>query len=237
MHPEVNAFAGRPTDLNGPSTPKLRRTRPGRDSDDDTDSSLDRAVIYSPSTGDLSVYTRQTPSPNEARQVRKLAEPQETPTKKPLHKVGRDMLKRSVSTFFKRSSSVMKLNLSPSNKAKTEGDLTAINKRATWAYPSPSITNSSVQKRGRSVSSPDMHNVEGMRAVWDYQPSTPSPLRNSTRLTISSGGRERAVTTTTPIRVPVDGLMLAGPRSATVLSNPERRYGRYVGGSISGESP
>ncbi|KAK5947041.1 hypothetical protein PMZ80_001187 [Knufia obscura] len=228
MHPEVKAFAKPPSRSGIPVTPGHVSPSTNDNADDPEQSeSIDKAVIYCPSTGTLSEYSRQTPSPEFTS--RRDRAPQDTPTRKPLHKTSGSMLKKSVSTFFGRSASMMKLSsFTPSRKSKTEQDLSKRDKRASWHTGMPNAPLRETPARHRSMSTPDMNVPDSMRAVWDYQPSTPSPLRKSTRLSTTATGRRRAVTTTTPVKIPAEGLVLHGPRSATVLSNPEKRSARYI---------
>lgn len=228
MHPEVTAFAKGPPNAGMPATPAHLSSSTNENSDfHDKCESIDSAIIYSPETDTLSEYSRHTPSP--AFGTRRERALQDTPTRKPLHKASGSMLKKSVSTFFGRSASMMKLSsFTPSKKPKTERDLGKRDKRASWHNGTQNALSKETPARHRSMSTPDMYGAEGMKAVWDYQPSTPSPLRKSTKLSTTSTGRQRAVTTTTPVRAPAQGLALQGPRSATVLSDPEKRYARYI---------
>lgn len=237
MHPDVTRFARPPSQVEIPLTPGQDLDCDSNDGEDGSDS-IERAIIYSPSTGNLSEYSRQTPSPSltDAR-LHKDRVPQETPTRKPLHKRSGSVLKRSVSTFFGKSASMMRLgNLTPSKRLKDERELTISAKHTSWPESHQcASTDVPVPKiRERAMSTPDLYGPDGLRAVWDYQPSTPSPLRKATKLSSTVGGRQRAVTTTTPVRVPVEGLVLSGPRSATICANPEKRYGRLMASSTTG---
>lgn len=228
VHPDVMAFAVPPQKVDTPSTPGPSRLDKRR-SDDDGSESIDKAIIYSPSTGNLSLYSR-TPSPRaEHAQVMSLRErvPQDTPTRRPLRRASGSMLRKSVSSFFGRSAGVMRLSsFTPSKKSKTEQDLKKAANRKSW--PNDKDGNKAGKQRERSMSTPELYGPDGLRAVWDYQPSTPSPLRKSIRLSPKSNGRQRAVTTTTPVKLPAAGITLTKPRSTTFYSDPEKRYGRYI---------
>ena len=242
MHPHVTAFARPPQQQRTLVTP-LHNNRSIMQDDDEHDrdsDNIERAILYSPSTGNLSEYSRSPPSgaqdaPTVAREER---EPPDTPTRKPLHKASGSMLKKSVSTLFSRSANIIKLSsFTPSKRSKTEQDLTRPELRSSWPDGSSRAGEVSVNKsRERSMSTPDMCSSDGVRAVWDYQPSTPSPLRKSTNLSTTALGRQRAVTTTTPVKVPSEGLVLGGPRSNAVYCEPEKRYARYLQHSTVGLS-
>lgn len=229
MHPEVTAFARPPPRSGLPVgfAPPTADDNNNNDDDHDQAESIDSAIIYSPETDTLSEYSRPTPSPEFP--TRRDRVPQETPTRKPLRRIPGSMLKKSVSTFFGRSASVIKLSsFTPSRRSKTGHDLGRREKRSSWHTGTSSVPLKGMPARARSLSTPDMYGRNGMRAAWDYQPSTPSPLRKSTKLSTTSTGRRRAVTTTTPVRVPAGGFMLHGQRSASVLSDPDKRYARYI---------
>ena len=228
MHPGVTAFARPPRRANMLVTPgpSMSSTRNNPD-DPDPSEAIDKAIIYCPSTDTLSEYSRHTPSPHLAS--RRGRAPQDTPTRKPLHKASGSMLKKSVSTFFGRSASIIKLSsFTPSRRSKTEHDLARREQRSSWHTGTVNAPLEGTPARQRSMSTPDMYGAGGIKATWDYQPATPSPLRKSTKLSTTSTGRQRAVTTTTPVRIPSEGLVLHGPRSASVLSDPEKRHTKYV---------
>lgn len=222
MHVEVNAFAKSTANQAGPTCTMLRT------SDDREEwAGIERAIIYSPSTDDLSEYSR-TPSPVIARMVR---EPQETPSKKPVRSTSRYMLKRSVSSFFGKSASMMRLSsFTPSKKSSLEEELAANSKHTSLSegHNFAQVNNLSKEHRKRSMSTPDMHAHDGLRAVWDYQPYTPSPLRKSTRTNTVSEGRQRAATTTTPVRVPGEEFALSRTQRDQINSDSEKRYGMYI---------
>lgn len=205
MHPQVDIFAKPSAYQSMPpsgSQEAKRRNRSGdidNDNDDDghrrQSDRIDRAIIYSPSTGDLSEYSR-TPSPVLGCRTREL---QETPTKKPLHKSNRLMLKKSVSTFFRSASTIKLGTFTPSKPRKTIGYRASSEKHISWSEGQHSAQMSirPTQSRSRSMSTPNISHHDGMRAVWDYQPSTPSPLRKSTTMKSTSQDRQRSFPTTT----------------------------------------
>lgn len=222
MHPEVHSSAT-PANGSAPNTPIL----PDEGSECQS-SSINRAVIYSPSTGNFSLYSR-TPSPQVQPVVSKDRVPQETPTRKPLRKASGSMLRKSMSTFFGKSASMMKVtNHTPTGSAQAEQDNSGKGRRRARSDTKLADSRRIADVRTRSKSTPDMHKSDGIRVPWSHQPSTPSPLRKSTMIDQHPKFRQRAVTATTPIRVQAGGIMLDGARSSTILSDPEKRYGRYI---------
>lgn len=223
MHPEVsNSVAS-----SGPVTPATP-IFPNED-DDRQSGSIDRAVIYSPSTGNLSEYSR-TPSPKSHPVPPQERAPQDTPTRKPLHKASGSMLRKSMSTFFGKSASMIKVaNLTPTKREQVKKDIKEASRHRTLSDTKVYSTKSVTDIHERSMSNPEIHNAHSIRAVWDHQPTTPSPLRKSIVVSETcQGRRQRAATSTTPMRAPAGGIMLARARSDTVFSDPEKRYGRYI---------
>ncbi|KAK5104048.1 hypothetical protein LTS08_001932 [Lithohypha guttulata] len=235
VHPGVTSFVTPSQRVNTPITPGQAHPRSQQADNDDQDGSarIDRAVIYSPSTGDLSVYSR-TPSPTalEAQlAARKERQLQETPTRKPLHKSSGSILRKSVSTFFGRSTSIIKFSgFSPIKRSKTEQNIATTSDRMSWSHGlSLKYKGIAIDRpRERSMSTPVLSSTDGVRAVWDYQPTTPSPLRKSTKVSTTPGGRQRALTTTTPIRMPTEDMASRIPRSQAPSLGPEKRYARYI---------
>lgn len=221
MHPEVGNGANS-LDQFSPTTPSFPDDTDGRHS-----GTIDRAVIYSPSTGNLSVYSR-TPSSAVQAAIPRQRTPQGTPTRKPLHKASGSMLRKGVSTFFGKSASMIKVgNFTPTKRSLPEKGSAGAGRHRTIS--DTKLLNSRVVSdlRARSMSTPEMHTSETTRAPWGHQPSTPSPLRKSMMVDAAAKGRQRAATSTTPIR-PTAGIMLDKARSNSVLSDPEKRYGRYI---------
>lgn len=235
MHPEVNTLAFPPSERVYPSTPSHQA---GRDSsDDDGSERIDCAIIYSPSTGNLSEYSRKTSSPTVKDGIRQGLAQQDTPTRKPLHRRSGSVLKRSVSSFITKSTSIMRLgNLTPSRKSKRDWSPSLLTKCTSYPESQKVMYEGkpNVRVRARAMSSPNLYCSEGLRAVWDYQPSTPSPLRKATKMSDTYGIRPRAMTTSTQVNVPENKAGLLESKSATVGRQPAKRNSQLVASQSDG---
>lgn len=223
MHPGTTAFAQPPYPIDEPLTPGQHTRLVIENSHivDDVDHDIEQAAIYSPSTDDLSVYSRQTPSPRAGGgAVMRGDTIEDTPTRKPFHQKSRSILRKSISTLFSRSGSMLKLDALSSKKSKTlpaqPENLLPLQRVRT----SPELGRQLLAPRGRAMSTPNLLNTDGMKAVWDYQPATPSPLRNAADC---GSTRPRAATVTTIRSRGSFGARRAG-ESTTVNSTPSKRY-------------
>lgn len=205
MHPEINTFAGPLSQGIHPSTPSHRRHRDS--SEEDESVNIECAIIYCPSTGSLSEYSRKSSSPTLQNTGYQQRVRQETPTRRPLHKRSASMLKRSVSSLMTRSVSMIRLaSPSPSKLSRDNSTLPSLSKQVD--NPDSQVIRDRYRStgviRGRAVSFPNLSQSGGVRAVWDYQPTSPSPLRKDTKISDATGGRQRAVTTTTPVKISIN---------------------------------
>lgn len=225
MHPDTMTFARPQLSTDEPLTPgqHTRLVIENSHIPDDVDHDIEHAAIYSPSTGDLSVYSRQTPSPNAGDAAVRRDTIEDTPTRKPSHKKSRSILRKSMSTLLSRSGSMLKLDVFSSKRDK---GLTAQSENLLplqRVHTNPELGRQPVVLRGRAISTPNLLNTGGMKATWDYQPATPSPLRNTVS---SESGRPRAITATTAFsRSSIGPRRVAG--STTVESTPSKRYAQF----------
>lgn len=202
-YPDVNCFATAPTTSDSERPQTVDKDNFNND-DDDEAHAVQEAPIYSPSTGNLSQYTR-TPSPVAKKaesEVIKPRVPAETPTKPKTFKT----LRKSVSGFLTKSASRIGLTgNSPTRQARPQ---------EASQQQNAGVTN---------IKAPD-------RPTYDYQPFTPSPLRRSSRPDVSNIGqvnRERATTLPSTAQTPEGKLKLSQSRSPTSTANPEKRQGMY----------
>lgn len=199
--PDVMTFAAAPEDIPLPLSDD--------DADygsEDEDHKIREAIVYSESTGDLSQYTR-TPSPPakkpEAEMIKtRVAE--ETPTKQPTF--GR--LKKSVSGFFVKSASKMRLVSSTSRHAK-------IQEENEQRYVGPANVEASEPV------------TPAKPATYDHQPFTPSPLRHSSKPDVSEISdlhRQRAATLPSTVGFTESEYKLFQPRNPpTAVDSAKRR--------------
>ncbi|KAK5327757.1 hypothetical protein LTR93_003143 [Exophiala xenobiotica] len=197
MHPP-DMFASPPslTGTNGsPAPPQRQIPTPSGQSDDDDDLlSLEDAPIYSPSLGDLSTYARDTPRSDRyneaglsrARAVDATPTRAGTPEKKTLKEQGGKLLKKSKSGLFSRSKSSKTMAM-PRNQT-----LSPLYERDTNEKLNTKDENT--VKKSRSMHFGGLFKKESHsdwstpmpRDVVPFQPATPSPLRNVTRVSRGS---------------------------------------------------
>lgn len=231
-HPNVTGFAF-PGQIRAPITPDPQVTQSvdkgfaGNGDDDDKadkDHRLSEGFTASESTGEISHHTR-TPTPVvrvvESEPI-KARVPAQTPTKQPAFK----RLKKSVSGFFTRSASMMRLtaNTAASNTPTAN----------TTTAGTPTVITPARKSTIQEGSEPQETGIGGVevpkRVVHDHQPVTPSPLRNSSRPDVSEARygvteEEMAVSTATQTS---DGIVdIYGPRSPRSAVNPEKRRAMY----------
>lgn len=198
-----------------------------KDVDNEDSDGIEQAFIFSPSTGDLSQYTRPTQDSSircSDRPVRK-RHLQETPTRKPFYKSG-SALKQSFSTLFERSTSIMKMNsktptrtsrrrIALSDGISPDDSLQPIVAASTRRSKSGSGLNVTPSREELMPQSPTL--------IQKFLPATPSPLRHENE-TQAFVGKHREVTASTPVIIRNNGSGLTEPRRGTVESGSLSRH-------------
>lgn len=203
MHPP-DMFASPPsltrpspqTGTNGSPPPPQRETpTPSVQSDDDDDLlSLEDAPIYSPSLGDLSTYARDTPRSDRrneaglsrARIVDATPTRAGTPEKRTSKEQGSKLLKKSRSGLFSRSKSSKTIAM-PRNKTLSPLYERDTNERFNTKAENTVKKSRSLQFGGLFKKDSHSNLATPMpRDAVPFQPATPSPLRNVTRVSRGS---------------------------------------------------
>lgn len=243
-HPNVKDFRYPAGQIQPPITPDpqvksaAEKDNAGGDDNDseDKDHRLSEGFTASETTGELSHHTR-TPTPivkvDESETIKQRTL-EETPTKQPAYK----RLKKSMSGFFARSASMMRLTTN------TPAAHTTINDTSAAIVDTPTVnttiaevpavqtpTRQTTIQEGNEQQETGIAGIEApTRTTHHHQPVTPSPLRNSSRPDVSEvgqGNQENETAISSAIHTTGGNVKIYGPRSPTSASNPEKRRAMY----------